>query len=352
MNNTSSQSNEFENIHNSSENEKIHNESEYLHEQIETPEQAIENLNTTAEEMTQPVEITSSEKNEVEQLGGSVEGVQEVVADIDEKIQETDQEIKEVASSAAQEISSDQSGEGSIENTGETKDPKESKFVELEQRYAMQEVVSSEYSMEHAKEELDKVYSNPDEVNAILEKLPKEAIDEIISDQYSLAANGYKNWLNAVGGKIGALSSERIGVYNSEGVVTGSAATNTMDYLSVVANAARFVPKNVSEQFVNDVVENFTDEGKGNSSGNVRFISANPKNLAIMRNLVEAGYADKAKDILTSQVKATNGQTIGDVMQYVKQGLFTREEAKEILDQAGVLEDKAPAQEDQSNGWG
>lgn len=235
-----------------------------------------------------------------------------------------------------------------------TEKGKEDKFdafkSEFEKYY--KEEPKQEYSIDNLKNSIVATKSNPKAVNDLLESLPKDVIDQIRNDNYSISAGAISSWQNSVGGHIGKLSNERVNVYNKSGGVIGTAASNSEEYLATVANASRFVPKEVSEKFVKDALNNFTNEDARNSTGARLIIATSEGKIFrnnIIRNLVEGGYSNEVKSFLSSEAKNRQIEP-SEIFAYYKKGLFSENDVKDILDKAGLLED--PKKEEENSKWG
>ena len=190
-------------------------------------------------------------------------------------------------------------------------------------------------------------------VNKKLEGLPKDIVEQLKTDNYNLGVTAIKEWQRTVGGQIVKISNERMPIYkkgSSESI--GTAAINSTEYLATIANAARFVPKEVSEKFILDALKNFTDKETRKQTG-ARFLLANTESTTqrdnIIRNLFESGYSDEAKKFLSSEVM-NKQMDPNSIFLYSKRGLFSEEEVRSILDQAGALEE--PVKDEGTPGWG
>ncbi len=337
-------------------NEKL-NQNPENQESVESVEDMQKRL---SQEITAQNEQLVAEDKKIEtandSIGLSGEEVQEekTALNLDSEISSINADAEKLTTESKAELGSNLPVEKNENTSFLVEKGKEEKFDLLKSEFEKfyKEQPKQEYSLEELKSNLDKISSNPQAINGVLESLPKDIVEQLKSDNYSISAGAITAWQNSVGGQIGKLSNERVNVYSKSGEIIGNASKNSEEYLATVANASRFVPKEVSQKFVMDALNNFTNEEARNSTG-ARFIIANEQSRNqrnnIVRNLVEGGYSTEIKNFLSNEVK--NKQMIpSEIFAYSKQGLFSEIEVKEILDQSGLLEEVK--QEAKNESWG
>lgn len=325
---------------------------------------AKEKLASLQSKVQQIEENPKSQTEGIENLGGNP-------ADLAEKTKEVDSKIEEVKAEASKQIEEVQKDASSEEITAPqavnitqqegfeqpsflTEKGKQEKFDALESEFLKfyTEEPKQEYSFNKLNADLNIVLYKPAEATKILEGLPSGIIEQLKDGQKNpLAAATINEWKKTVGGQIGKLSNERVNIYNKQKEVVGTMASQPEEYLATVSNAARFVPREISEKFVKDAVENFTSEERRNTSG-ARFLIANEQSRKqrdnIIRNLFESGYNTEVKSFLSSELKSKQ-MVPQEIFKLSKNGFLTKEEVKDILDSSGYLEE--PKQEENSK-WG
>ncbi len=243
---------------------------------------------------------------------------------------------------------------------------KDEKFKELEDKFI-------KYNTE-SKEELNPVEVNkalaaalnkPEEINKIIGSLPKEFVMNLVNNTQNYESiNAFRNWNAKVGGQINSLSNNRVDYYDNsnkkELVKLGTVPENTKDYLIISSNAARFVPKEVSEKFIKDAVDAFVDKNKKFAAGDKSFAYTfgQESGSDVIRNLCESGYKEEAKKLLMASftdetrlsLEARIPGNSGLLFKLSEQNLLSKEEVREILDKSGYLEESK--QEIKNEGWG
>lgn len=341
---------------------------------------------------------TNSEANQVKEHGGDVVEIDNRTENVNKKIEETktsaEQQITEVKEQTPNFFVSESTKGGSempdldtpkgtkfdllvsedgkpIEKQGFlTEKAKEDNFNAFQELYLK---YKGEAKKEYNISELGKnfeINQKPEEVNKILESLPRDVIEKITKDPENyIAIDAILRWKAVVGSQIGNLSNKRINFFDysnkNELVVLGTMPNNPKDYLNITANAARFVPKEVSDKFVKDAVDAFVDRNKrlnmGNNSDDNPFVGIfNEKSFDVVRNLCESGYKDEAKKLLLSSYAEESKLSLKSRVEYggnsrllfklSEEGVFSQDEIKEILDKSGYLEE--PKAKESNESWG
>lgn len=342
-------------------NEKITPNMDDVSERKESTEDVLNRLSQQADLENEKLK---QEDQKVEGINNSIGlsyedfEAEKLAINLDSEINSINSEAKKITDDLKKDLSIiDVSGKkDSNENIGFiVEKAKEEKFNLLKSEFEKfyKEKTKQEYSLDELKKEFTSIASNMKAVNQKLEDLPKDVIEQMKTGNYNIGVNAIREWQKAVGGQVVKISNERIPIYKKgSSESTETAAINSTEYLATIANAARFVPKEVSQKFVLDALKNFTDQDRRKSTG-ARFFLANAESVKqrdnIVRNLSESGYSDELKNFLSSQVM-TNQMNPGNIFLYAKQGLFSEEEVKSILDQAGALEE--PLKDEVNSNWG
>ncbi len=347
-------------------NENI-NQSQESNEIVESSEEMQKRL---TQEITNKNEELKQEDIKIENANNSIglsgEEVQEekTALNLDSEISKINNDGVALTAEAKSKIGDTKSVES--DTSFLTEKGKQEKFDAFEAEFSK---YKSEQKQEYNIQELSKSFENaqkPEQVNKILESLPKEVITKITEDpQNSKAINAIREWKDKIGSQIGSLSNQRIDYYDNsnkkEAVKLGTVPENPKDYLNVTANAARFVPKEVSEKFVKDAVDAFVDKNKKYGTGDRSFAYAfgQESGSDVIRNLCESGYKEEAKKLLMAsftdetrlstedRIKVGNSRLL---FKLSEQNLLSKEEVREILDKSGYLEE--PKQEIKNEGWG
>ncbi len=356
----------------------MENEEELVNDQNEKNEQiplSIDNdskeKESTEDMLNRLSQQADSENNKLKQEDQKIENINNSVGLSDEDIKSEklainlDSQIQDI-NSEAEKLTEDFKKDLSDASILDKKDnnenisfiiekAKEEKFDLLKSEFEKfyKEKPKQEYSDSELKVEFTNIANNMNAVNKKLEGLPKDIVEQLKTDNYNLGVTAIKEWQRTVGGQIVKISNERMPIYkkgSSESI--GTAAINSTEYLATIANAARFVPKEVSEKFILDALKNFTDKETRKQTG-ARFLLANTESTTqrdnIIRNLFESGYSDEAKKFLSSEVM-NKQMDPNSIFLYSKRGLFSEEEVRSILDQAGALEE--PVKDEGTPGWG
>lgn len=241
---------------------------------------------------------------------------------------------------------------------------KDEKFKELEDKFI-------KYNTE-PKQELNPVEVNkalaaalnkPEEINKIIGSLPKEFVVNLVNNTQNVESiNAFRNWNEKVGGQINSLSNDRVDYYDNsnkkEVVKLGTIAKNAKDYLITSSNAARFVPKEVSQKFILDAVSTFLDRNKQNSYEGHSLIKTVNRDIfgSIIRNLCESDYKEEAKNLIIESYKEivrNSSQEFAytdQLFKFTEDGLFTKDDIKNMLNEAKFLNpEEKPAQ---NESWG
>ena len=343
------------------------------------------------EKANEAVTTTPGEANRVAEQGGDMGVVSQRTAEVDARIASvetnTEQEIQSIQATPTEAIipqaqeaivseeapvpsASENNWDGKTTNSeGQTVT-----FLETKAKQEKFDELQAEFLKHHKQQEFDinginESFANkkPDEINKILENLPKDTILKLSEDPKNYQAiNAMRDWKANVGGQIGKLSNERVNYYDTsnkkEAVVIGTVPAKPADYLQITASASRFFPKEVSEKFIKDGVDAFIDKNKrGVTSGMNSLRSSFGDEVGnVLRNLCEGGYKDEAKKLLledytreSSRLSLEDRAKVGQynlIFQLSQEGLLSQEEVQEILDKSGSLEE--PKQVANNESWG
>lgn len=379
-------------------------------EKIVTPEQSQEKVSATPEELEKQIALLQAQleasrsqttvftQNETAKLDKSalelginnpeeVSAIKSEVAGIENQKQDViasgTKEIEEIKNIQGNEIVEDIS---KVENVGEVKNQteeakeeeqnkleaekiekdKQEKFDFLEGEFLKnKEETKQEYNIK----EIAKNFENDlkiEEVNKILQGLPKEVILEMTRDSSNYKAiNAVRDWKERIGGQIGKLSNERVNYYDDsnkkELVVLGTVPNNAKDYLNTVASASRFFSKEVTNKFTQDAVDAFVNKDKkeGVLGGrSLLYVFGEKSGTDIIKNLCESGYKDEAKKLLLESYKDESNLSVGNrkysklLFKLSQENFFSKEEVREILDKSGYLEEPKPKQTQEKSNWG
>ncbi len=322
-------------------------------------QEKINELKKTLETTVEQAVITPEyQEKQIEDLGGTKEELNKRTAEIDQAIE------KEKVKIQNENISNKENVNFLIDKL------KMEKFEKLEENFLKfyEEKKTPEYNLSNLSKQFG-IYDQigPNELsllNSQIESIPKVIIEEMInSTDPSVDAWQVKNsilmWKNSVGQKIGQMSSDRDRYYDSSknAIVENGIPKNATQYLEVVSNAARFVPKEISEKFIKDAISAFIDKDKNDSvNGGNRFIQATGRlydtstELNVLRNLIESGYKEDAKQLMGASLEKYGKNVVDKVFELEKLNLFSREEITKMIENAGLLDE--PKLPENTNGWG
>jgi len=342
--------------------EKFVEDAEILgHEDIaQLGREKIASLSKKAESVS---ETSASQDGQVEQLGGSKDVINERTKEVDRKIEE----VKEDSVKKINEVQTE--NKDSMNNDSSVLEKsKQEKFESLKTKFEKyyENPKPTEYNLKEISDNLGKAFfaGKLPEIDNILNSLPKDVVESLKNGESTAydSKNAFSAWQKAIGGRISQLTNDRTEYFDSKtGTKAGTIPKEAKSYLITVANAARFFPKETSETYIKEAVDVFTDEQKLDfATGGNQFISADgrlknmPEELNVLRNLLEAGYKDEAKKLMVLNLKKYGGSKsydyFGKAFELTRLGLFSEDEVKDMLDQAGLLEE--PKEEKKNEGWG
>lgn len=304
-------------------------------------------------EVTTETAITTPEYqvNQVNELGGSQ-------VELSEKVKEVDKEIEKVKDGVDNQKEKSESLLDAL---------KQEKFDKLEAEYLKfyKEEPTVSYNLQNLSKEF-KIYNGNispkelEETDSFISSVPKSVIDEMINSKDSTVdvwkvRNSVEQWKSVIGQKINQMSNDREKYYDNtkNAIIENGIPKNAAQYLETVANAARFFPREVSEKFMQDAISSFIDSDKNEfTTGGKQIISIggrlneNPKELNLLRNLIDSGYKNEAKQLITKSLQRY-GYTM-KILELEKLNLFSRDEIIEMTNEAGLLDEPKPKE---NNGW-
>ncbi len=263
-------------------------------------------------------------------------------------------------------VNQDVGGINPENNSAILEEYKNQKFKELEDKFIK---YNTEPKQELNPVEINKalaaVLNKPEEINKIIGSLPKEFVMSLVNNTQNFESiNAFRNWNAKVSGQINSLSSDRVDYYDysnkKELVKLGTISRNAKDYLITSSNAARFVPKEVSQKFIVDAVGTFLDRNKQDSYNAHSLINTVDRDTfgSIIRNLCESDYKEEAKNLIIESYKeiVRNGSQefahTDQLFKFTEDGLFNKNEIKNMLNESNFLSPKEKPKQNESQGWG
>lgn len=361
--------------------ETLNNKNEQKENLLQNPEnqevnESVEDMqNRLSQEITTSNEKLKQEDKKIETANDSIglpkEEVEEVKTsmNLDSQISSINTDAEKLTTESKNEINTkpeNQAVENS--NTSLIEKTKQEKFNSLKMKFEKNYENSkpTEYNLKEISDNLGKAFfgGKLPEIDNILNSLPKDVIENLKTGESTSydSKNSFNAWQKAIGNRINQLNNNRTEYYDLKtGTKLGMIPKEAKSYLMTVANAARFFPKEVSETHIKEAIDIFTDEQKlsyatggkdfiGTANGRLKNI---PEELNVLRNLCEANYKDEAKKLLVVSLKK-HGRDEGygnssKAFELTRMGLFSEDEVKDILDQAGLLEEP---KETKNESWG